>query len=317
VTVTTVRKAYTEGGLEKVLNRKKPDREYRHCLDGNADSSTISISLEMEFIVNKLFVFITIAFVVAGCHPSSQVVQTAIAKTKATEPTNTLIPTTSTPMATQTPTPIPTVTFTPTPTPDLRVIDESPRTFLILPRDIPPEGKYYLPDILSLSQETNDHLISAWGGDKGRKYILATERENGWSVIYDRGVLSITMPRRVFCNVITYKTAVGAQLSLTNYKAAEKSPLQNSKVEYYTDKKVEIGDQSNFYSFYNIFEDGENTTGYSIEFTYRNIMVIVSGLDDNYHQNVSPDLVEQLAQVVLSKLQAAPLIDPQDAVFEK
>jgi len=38
VTVTAVRKAYAEGGLEKALNRKKPDREYGHCLDGKAEA---------------------------------------------------------------------------------------------------------------------------------------------------------------------------------------------------------------------------------------------------------------------------------------
>ena len=44
LTVTTVRKAYAEGGLEKVLNRKKPDREYAHCLDGNAEAHLIALA---------------------------------------------------------------------------------------------------------------------------------------------------------------------------------------------------------------------------------------------------------------------------------
>ena len=41
---TTVRKAYAEGGLEKALNRKKPDREYTHCLDGNAEAHLIAMA---------------------------------------------------------------------------------------------------------------------------------------------------------------------------------------------------------------------------------------------------------------------------------
>jgi hypothetical protein len=44
VTVTTVRKAYAEGGLEKALNRKKPDREYEHCLDGKAEAHLIALA---------------------------------------------------------------------------------------------------------------------------------------------------------------------------------------------------------------------------------------------------------------------------------
>jgi len=44
ITVTNVRKAYAEGGLEKALNRKKPDREYRHRLDGNAEAHLIALA---------------------------------------------------------------------------------------------------------------------------------------------------------------------------------------------------------------------------------------------------------------------------------
>ncbi|MGB4594987.1 MAG: hypothetical protein WBI14_03690 [Anaerolineaceae bacterium] len=42
VTVTTVHKAYTEGGLGKALTQKKPDREYEHCLDGKAEAHLIA-----------------------------------------------------------------------------------------------------------------------------------------------------------------------------------------------------------------------------------------------------------------------------------
>ena len=44
LTVTTVRKAYAEGGLEKALNRKKPDREYGHRLDGSAEAHLIALA---------------------------------------------------------------------------------------------------------------------------------------------------------------------------------------------------------------------------------------------------------------------------------
>ncbi len=44
LTVTNVRKAFAEGGLEKALNRKKPDREYEHRLDGNAEAHLIALA---------------------------------------------------------------------------------------------------------------------------------------------------------------------------------------------------------------------------------------------------------------------------------
>ena len=44
LTVTHVRKAYAEGGLDKALNRKKPDREYARRLDGNAEAHLIALA---------------------------------------------------------------------------------------------------------------------------------------------------------------------------------------------------------------------------------------------------------------------------------
>jgi hypothetical protein len=44
LTVTNIRKAFAEGGLDKALNRKKPDREYEHRLDGNAEAHLIALA---------------------------------------------------------------------------------------------------------------------------------------------------------------------------------------------------------------------------------------------------------------------------------
>jgi len=44
LTVANVRKAFAEGGLEQALNQKKPNREYEHCLDGNAEAHLIALA---------------------------------------------------------------------------------------------------------------------------------------------------------------------------------------------------------------------------------------------------------------------------------
>jgi len=43
LTVFNVRKRFIEQGLEAALNRKKPDREYAHCLDGEAEAHLIAL----------------------------------------------------------------------------------------------------------------------------------------------------------------------------------------------------------------------------------------------------------------------------------
>jgi Homeodomain-like domain len=44
LTVTNIRKAFAEGGLDQALNRKKPDREYEHRLDGNAEAHLLALA---------------------------------------------------------------------------------------------------------------------------------------------------------------------------------------------------------------------------------------------------------------------------------
>ena len=43
VTVTNIRKAFSEGGLEQALNRKQPEREYEHRLDGHAEAHLVAM----------------------------------------------------------------------------------------------------------------------------------------------------------------------------------------------------------------------------------------------------------------------------------
>lgn len=44
VTVYQVRKAFVENGLEKAINRKKPEREYEHRVEGEAEAHLIALA---------------------------------------------------------------------------------------------------------------------------------------------------------------------------------------------------------------------------------------------------------------------------------
>jgi hypothetical protein len=43
LTVTNIRKRYVEEGLGAALNRKKPDREYEHSMDGEAEAHLVAM----------------------------------------------------------------------------------------------------------------------------------------------------------------------------------------------------------------------------------------------------------------------------------
>jgi transposase len=44
VTIAVVRKAFVEQGLEAALQRKKPEREYEHALDGEGEAHLIALA---------------------------------------------------------------------------------------------------------------------------------------------------------------------------------------------------------------------------------------------------------------------------------
>jgi hypothetical protein len=44
VTIAKVRKTFVVDGLEAALHRKKPDREYKHALDGDAEAHLIALA---------------------------------------------------------------------------------------------------------------------------------------------------------------------------------------------------------------------------------------------------------------------------------
>lgn len=43
-TVAAIRRTFLEGGLEAALQRKKPDREYEHVLDGEAEAYLVALA---------------------------------------------------------------------------------------------------------------------------------------------------------------------------------------------------------------------------------------------------------------------------------
>ena len=44
VTIAKVRRTFVQDGLEAALQRKKPDREYEHALDGEAEAYLIALA---------------------------------------------------------------------------------------------------------------------------------------------------------------------------------------------------------------------------------------------------------------------------------
>lgn len=138
---------------------------------------------------------------------ATEPVEVVVVVTATPDPiTATPIPATATPIPSATPEPTVTNTPEPTPTPDIRVINASPRSMLTKRTDLPADGKFYLYDE---SPHRNSEILSGWGVERGRNYLAASGRVDGWGITYVRGTRTAKAPEWVKYNVILYLTASG------------------------------------------------------------------------------------------------------------
>jgi len=249
---------------------------------------------------------ILIACLLTACAPSQASIQTAMAQTQAAKPTSTftLIPPTETPTETPTSTPTETPTITPSPTPDLQVIQLDPKDFLLQKSDLPLDAKYYLPNETWISPHHNEEIIGGWGVEKGRAYLAETGRIDGWWVIYKRSTDTVIAPEQIYDNVVLYKTIAGAKLVITKYEDRYVIEFGYTELE----NPTIIGDLTRVFIKKEMQPSGEYRIRYEIVFSYRNYLHAVSGWGWEYE--VKPEYVEDIARILLAKLQAAPLSNP-------
>ena len=271
----------------------------------------------------KKILFGLLVLFLASCTtvPSEGAVQTAIAETAAVAqsaitdtptPTATSAPTetpTPEPTASSTPTPTETLTATltetPTATPDLRVILTESGEFLLGKGDLPVESQYYLPGPGWISPHHNDEILSGWGIEEGRAYLEKTGRIDGWWVYYERGSLAITAPEQIFHNIIQYKTAEGAQLTIADFNDALRNPENGWQ---FVDEDVDLGDLSLVIINKEIQSNGKYRVWLMLQTSYRNYVSNLAGY--GWEDEVRLEFLIEIQQVILNKLAAAELASP-------
>ena len=245
---------------------------------------------------------------------------TAIAQTEAFQSTTTVITSstytpspTSTPTITRTPTatetPIPSFTPVLSPTPDLNILTADPQEFLLKLEDLPPGAGYYIPFYLHISDGlapySNKNVLADLGPTTGQAFIDATKRVDGWRVIFHHKIVVQGMPEEIACEVARYQTIKGARMAVMGTTLIGWQPV---------DKNIEVGDVHQVFSNAAMYTDGTRARPmlwYAITFSYRNFSVFIRmwGWSDGYNFG----FVEQLARVILEKMEAAPLSNPEAA----
>lgn len=242
-------------------------------------------------------------FALVSCRPSQQSVETAIAQTQIVIGLTEASRPTATPQATDTPIPsaTPTATLTPSPTLDLQVIDIDPRRLLLQKDNLPPNGRYYLPNEQWMSPLTNSEIVSSWTVEEGQAYLAETGRIHGWEVIYNRGTNNVTMPQEVYHNVVLYSNIEGAQIVINKYSA------RNIENGYKEIDFPQIGDMSHAYQKSETDTNGGTRAVFRLEFVYRNLYhaVVLWG----WENEVSSDFAVGIANKLLENSKQLPLSD--------
>jgi hypothetical protein len=255
--------------------------------------------------MKKFFLIITIVLILAACAPSFQTTQTAIAQTQAANPTSTFttVPTTETP--TERPTETPTITHLPAL--DLLSLQVNLKEFLVQKSDLPLLANYtpYFSD--SPINISNASASQSFGGN-GDEYLAETGRMDGWEVnIHYEGDANLAIaPLSIYSNVTLFKSTEGAQLAMTKYSDRYGS-------EYGFTEAInppEIGDGNR--TFYMRYQEKTNSSEYSLkyifEFSYRNVLWTLQ--ESGMERNVDPVFIWDIAQRLLTRFQASPLINP-------
>lgn len=250
-------------------------------------------------IKSGLLLSILIFSFLSACTPSAEAIQKALGQTQTAQATNTFTPEPS-PTFTQQPTNTPTFTPTPSPTPDTRVITVDSKDLMIEKGDLPAEAKYYLPNYTWISPHHNSEVVSAWGVEEGTIYLEETGRIDGWWVAYARGTNTVRAPEEIYQNIIQYKTAEGAYLTLTEYNTRGDDPDFSIM-----DIDLDIGDASVVYFWKEMQSNGEYRVEYVIESQYRNYVSIIMGW--GWEKEFDIDFVIQVAEIAMDKIKASPL----------
>ena len=222
--------------------------------------------------MKKTLALFIAAICMTACAPSAQAVQAAIAQTQAAN-------------------------ATPTVAPNLLALQKHLSEFLLLSSDLPINGQY---------RRFEHSPISIPNKDVSSAYAEETGRMDAWDVYYIKSSNGVPAPQEVHGKVVLYKTNAGAQRSINKYS-------NNLVTDFGYLEEIqapEIGDETR--AFLLRYQKKPDTSAYQIsywiEFSYRNIVEVIQA--DGAQDEVQPELVINIARLVLARLQASPRLNP-------
>ncbi|MBI9047554.1 MAG: hypothetical protein JEZ06_23925 [Anaerolineaceae bacterium] len=159
------------------------------------------------------------------------------------------------------------------------------------------------------SQETKEGNLNNFEDEIDKKYLTDTGRLSSHWTAFIRTANKRQMPEQIHCLVVQYKSTKLAQLHLANSGYGYMDGFKR------VNKNMSLGDINNTVHNNMYKTDGIPMEVHGIEFSYHNYVVNCFGLDPKHA--VRHEFVENVAREMLKKLEAVPLVKPEDAVFNQ
>jgi hypothetical protein len=188
--------------------------------------------------------------------------------------------------------------------------DENLARFLPEIRELPREALYSIPNEKWASPHYNQEVIWDWGAEKANPYLQETGRLMGWETSFLRGADDIYSPEQLFCEVISFQSVEGARTALKKFNAVEVFHEDGWK---YEKSDVSLGDDTVVMKRVKQNTGGVEEVWYRIAFSYHNFLGVVTGY--GFPEDIKPEIVSNVAGIMLSKMQAAPITNGSEQVI--
>lgn len=182
---------------------------------------------------------------------------------------------------------------------DKRIVVGDPNDFILVKEDFPDE--YLLPPDWS-RPHLNSDILGVRGQEDGKAYIEATGRISGWIIQHMRNDPTKVTPEEIRSYVVMYETVEGAHLAHSPQWDYPNEGFEEVNFDF------DLGDWALVTVRRELQDNGRDQVWYQIEFIYQNIWGSVMGW--GWESDVNHDYIENLARVMLSKMETAPLVNP-------
>jgi hypothetical protein len=175
--------------------------------------------------------------------------------------------------------------------------------YVLRPEDLPNE--YRIIDGGELHQ-TNLRVIQTVGEVEGKRYMAATDRQDGWSLELERVNREELIPYTLFTQIEVFETSEGAQTAFgPDWLPVYQETEDEDKIPNWIEGGCDFGDGCILYYYEKLDPATELTTlEYEMVFVVKNVLGKIMGRGVDY--DMDPEFFNDAAEILFSKVEAAP-----------